>query len=65
MGNMKEVNLTNVTPAVISQLGQGGAFHGGPWRQGKHHDGGLTTLGRMWNKPICVVPVRFRAIRAS
>lgn len=60
MGNMKEVNLTNVTPAVISQLGQGGAFLTVALGDKVNTmTVGWTTLGRMWNKPICVVPVRF------
>ncbi|NLG85863.1 MAG: flavin reductase family protein [Firmicutes bacterium] len=57
---MKEVNLTNVTPEIISQLAQGGAFLTVASEDKVNTMTiGWTTLGRMWNKPVCVVPVRF------
>ena len=60
MKNLHEVNLTDVAPKVISQLAQGGAFLTVALEDKVNTmTVGWTMLGRMWNKPICVVPVRF------
>ena len=60
MENLKEVNLTDVTPEIINQLTQGGAFLTVALGDKVNTmTVGWATLGRMWNKPVCVVPVRF------
>lgn len=60
MSNLQEVNLTDVAPKIVTQLGQGGAFLTVAQNDKVNTmTVGWATLGRMWNKPICVVPVRF------
>lgn len=60
MENLREVKLTDVAPEIISQLGQGGAFLTVALDDKVNTmTVGWTTLGRLWNKPVCMVPVRF------
>lgn len=59
MPKLKEVDLTAVTAKIITQLGRGGAFLTvADDDRVNTMTVGWATLGRMWGKPVCVVPVR-------
>ncbi|MGI6128859.1 MAG: flavin reductase family protein [bacterium] len=59
MKNMHEVKLADVAPEIINQLAQGAFLTVAEEDKVNTMTVGWTTLGRMWNKPVCVVPVRF------
>lgn len=60
MKNMKEVNLTDIIPEIISQLAEEGAFLTVALEDKVNvMTVGWATLGRIWDKPVCIVLVRF------
>ena len=59
MKNMHEVSLGDVAPAIMNQLPEGAFLTVAHGDEVNTMTVGWNLLGRIWNRPICVVPVRF------
>ena len=59
MNDFKQANLAAVAPTILSALPDGVFLTVAHGNNVNTMTIGWATLGRMWGKPICVVPVRF------
>ena len=57
MKNMHEVSLGDVAPAIMNQLPEGAFLTVAHGDEVNTMTVGWNLLGRIWNRPICVVPV--------